>query len=58
MSTLGELLSALARERFFGTIEVKFEAGKVVLLRKTETIKPTEQDCRENRGESNDREAA
>jgi hypothetical protein len=33
------LLNNLQRERFYGSLEVKFEAGKIVLLRKTETFK-------------------
>ena len=44
------LLADLERERFYGSVEVKFEAGKVVLLRKTETIKPRDENCRDNRG--------
>jgi hypothetical protein len=47
MNALSDVLAALQRERFFGSIEMKFEAGRVVLLRKTETIKP---DCRKTRG--------
>ncbi len=34
------LLQEMARRRFYGSLEIKLEAGKVVLLRKTETIKP------------------
>jgi hypothetical protein len=37
---MNELLAELACQRFYGSLEIKFEAGKVVLLRKTETIKP------------------
>ncbi len=48
MRSLGDLLAELERERFYGSLEVKLEAGRVVLLRKTETIKP--EDCRDNRG--------
>lgn len=44
---LTNLLAALEQQRFFGTLEVKIEAGRVVLMRKTETIKP---DCRDPRG--------
>lgn len=46
---LTNLLAALEQQRFFGTLEVKIEAGRVVLLRKTETIKP---DCRDTRGQN------
>jgi len=52
MHSLERVLNELARDRFYGSVEIKFEAGKPVLLRKTETIKPTE-DCRENRGSTN-----
>ena len=54
MHNLERVLNELARDRFYGSVEIKFEAGKPVLLRKTETIKPTE-DCRENRGNSDER---
>ncbi len=50
MNAVQQLLTELARQRFYGSLEIKFEAGKVVLLRKTETIKPTVQNCRDNRG--------
>jgi hypothetical protein len=33
------LVRELAEARFFGSLEIKFEAGKVVLVRKTETLK-------------------
>jgi hypothetical protein len=54
MYSVEKLLSEFARDRFYGSVEIKFEAGKPVLLRKTETIKPTD-DCRENRGDRNER---
>ena len=44
---LAPLLAELEQSRFYGSVEIKFEAGRVVLLRKTETIKP---DYRDNRG--------
>ncbi len=50
MNAVQQLLTELARQRFYGSLEIKFEAGKVVLLRKTETIKPTVENCRDNRG--------
>lgn len=28
------------RDKLYGTVEVKYEAGRVVLIRKTESIKP------------------
>jgi hypothetical protein len=39
-SKLSEIVDELARNKFFGSLELKFEAGQVVLLRKIETIKP------------------
>jgi hypothetical protein len=42
------LIRRLASERFYGSITLKFEAGRVVILKKEETIKP--KDCRDNRG--------
>ncbi len=41
------LLEELAGERFFGALELKFEAGHIVVMRKTETLKPN---YRDNRG--------
>jgi hypothetical protein len=49
MQTITEILGDLEHQRFYGTLEVKLEAGKIVLLRKTETIKPAP-DYRDNRG--------
>lgn len=37
--TLNDLLLELQQSRFYGSIELKFEAGRVVLIKKTETIK-------------------
>lgn len=34
-------LERIERNRFYGSLEIKLEAGHVVLVRKTETIKPT-----------------
>ena len=49
MRELSELLRELEAARFFGSLELKFESGHVVLLKKTETLKPT-QSCGDNRG--------
>ena len=57
MNTVDEILSQLARDRFYGSVEIKLEAGKIVLLRKTETIKPTDENCRNNRGGNNEHKA-
>jgi hypothetical protein len=51
---LAEVLDSLQESHFFGSLEIKFEAGRVVLLRKTETIKPN--DRRDNRGENEQRQ--
>jgi hypothetical protein len=53
MENLSALLKELERQQFYGSLEVKFEAGTVVLVRKTETIKPTIEGYRDNRGETN-----
>ena len=33
------LIKKLAEDKFYGSLEIKFEAGKVVLLRMVQTIK-------------------
>ena len=50
MSSVCRVLSQLERDRFYGSVEIKFEAGIPVLLRKTETIKPEPHDRQDNRG--------
>ena len=50
MRELTELLRQLEAARFFGVVEIKFEAGHVVLLKKTETLKPMQPSCGDNRG--------
>ena len=47
MNSIDELLQQMQRERFYGALEIKLEAGKIVLVRKTENIKF---DYREARG--------
>ncbi len=54
MQAVAELLDKLERQRFYGSVEIKFEAGRVVLVRKTETIK--REHCRDNRGKDNGRD--
>jgi hypothetical protein len=46
--SIQRLIAVLGQQQFFGTVELKFEKGRIVLLRKTETIKP--EDYRDNRG--------
>jgi hypothetical protein len=36
------IMSGLMEQGFYGSVELKFEAGKLVTLKKTETIKPAE----------------
>jgi hypothetical protein len=43
------ILLGLMEEKFFGTVELKFEAGNLVLLKKSETLKAADI-CRDNRG--------
>ena len=47
------LVGDLERQRFYRTLEVKFEAGRAVLVRKGETIKLNHEDYRDNRGQTN-----
>ncbi len=42
MSELNTLLNELALKHFYGSLEVKFENGRVVLLRRIENIKLTD----------------
>ena len=51
MNGVDEILQALEHSRFYGSVEIKYEAGRVVLLRKTETIKPDYRDTRGNNDE-------
>lgn len=44
------LIRQLSRSGFFGALTIKFESGKIVVLKKEETIKP--QPRRDNRGET------
>jgi hypothetical protein len=37
-----ELLCDLEQSRFYGSLELKYEGGRLVLIRKTETFKPME----------------
>lgn len=46
------LLGDLERAAFWGSLEIKFESGNVVLIKKTETLKPSQ---RSNRGDYGER---
>ncbi len=50
MTELIAFLRELETSRFYGSVELKFEAGHVVLLKKTETLKPMQPSCGNNRG--------
>jgi hypothetical protein len=55
MRELSELLRQLEAIRFYGSLEVKFEAGIITLIRKSETFKPTEPNYGSNRSVSHER---
>jgi len=50
MNDLQQMLSDIERTKFYGSIEVKFEAGKAVLIKRSETFKPTSNSYGYNRG--------
>ena len=54
MIELSELLRQLEWARFYGSVEVKIEAGRIVLIRKSETFKPTEPTYGNNRSLAHD----
>ena len=39
LTKLYEMLRKIFESEFYGSLEVKFEAGKVTIIRKTESIK-------------------
>jgi hypothetical protein len=39
MEKLFKMIKALIESKFYGTIEIHFESGKITLLRKVQTIK-------------------
>jgi hypothetical protein len=52
MNELVQLLRQLEQARYYGALEIKFEAGNIVLIKKTETIRPTQPSYGTSRGES------
>lgn len=50
MESIRKILDELEQRRFYGTLEIKYERGHIVLMRKTETIKPEDKNCRDTRG--------
>jgi hypothetical protein len=49
MNELVQLLRQLEQSHFYGSVELKYEAGRVVLIRKSETFKPCESGYGNNR---------
>jgi hypothetical protein len=49
MANLFEMLRQLEAAHFYGSVEIKYEAGIVVLIRKSETLKPAEPNHGNNR---------
>jgi hypothetical protein len=41
-SDVPQLFAELRTQNFYGSIELKLEAGRIVLIKKSETFKPTE----------------
>lgn len=39
LKKLFELIKSLVDAKFYGTLEIKFEAGKIVVCKKEETLK-------------------
>lgn len=39
MEKILKLIKSLTEQNFYGTIELRFEEGKIVFVKKTETIK-------------------
>jgi hypothetical protein len=42
MNDAVELLRQLGRDRFYGSVTFKFEAGRLVIINKNQTLKPSE----------------
>ena len=40
MNKILELLEEVVKERAYGELVIKYEAGKIVIIKKTESIKP------------------
>lgn len=45
-----ELLQHLGAQRFYGTVEIKYEAGQIVFIKQVQSFKPV--DLKTQRGES------
>jgi len=53
MQSVTTLLQELELKHFYGSLEIRFEAGRIVLMKKIETIKPLPENYRDNRGIKN-----
>ena len=53
-STLPDFLRELEESGFYGSVELKYENGRLTIARKSETIKfdSRQSNCRNNRGTS------
>ena len=49
-----DLIRQLVRERFYGALTLKFEAGQLTIIKKEQTLKPSAQP--EQPGKRNDEE--
>ena len=54
MTTLPDFLRELEQSGFYGSVELKYENGRITIARKNETIKfdPLQTDRRDNRGKN------
>ena len=55
MNELITMLKQLEGSKFYGSLELKLEAGRIVLIKKSETFKPTEPNYGNNRSLNNER---
>lgn len=39
--TINDLLQSIEKDRLYGELLIKYEAGKIVVIKKTESIKPS-----------------
>ena len=57
--TLNDLLRELEQTQFYGSVELKYESGRITVARKAETIKlenSRPNHNRDNRGSNNERQ--
>ena len=51
IAVITKLLRDLEQRRFYGGLEIKFESGRVIYIRRIETLKPD--NLRDNQGNYN-----